>query len=113
MRMRKLMMALFIAALALPAPRNGRTGNWLNRDQVRLLLEKSDGESLRCTRDLTMISILLGQLTIKTLIQKGHFCPKRITSGRRVTNGHTISRISSPEPKRVSIVPTTLKPHAL
>ena len=27
-----------------------RVGNWLNRDQARLLLEKSDGESLRCTR---------------------------------------------------------------
>src|SRR6266567_598766 len=26
-----------------------RTGNWLNRDQARLLLEKSDGESLRST----------------------------------------------------------------
>src|ERR1700685_1500027 len=37
-----------------------RVGNWLNRDQARLLLEKSDGESLRCTRDVAMISILLG-----------------------------------------------------
>ena len=37
-----------------------RAGNWLNRDQARLLLEKSDGESLRCTRDVAMISILLG-----------------------------------------------------
>jgi len=37
-----------------------RVGNWLNRDQARLLLEKSDGESLRCTRDMAMISILLG-----------------------------------------------------
>jgi hypothetical protein len=26
-----------------------RAGNWLNRDQARLLIEKSDGESLRCT----------------------------------------------------------------
>ena len=35
-----------------------RVGNWLNRDQARLLLEKADGESLRCTRDVAMISIL-------------------------------------------------------
>jgi site-specific recombinase XerD len=37
-----------------------RAGNWLNHDQARLLLEKSDGESLRSTRDVAMISILLG-----------------------------------------------------
>ena len=37
-----------------------RAGNWLNSDQARLLLENSDGESLRCTRDVAMISILLG-----------------------------------------------------
>jgi site-specific recombinase XerD len=37
-----------------------RVGNWLNRDQAHLLLQKSDGETLRCTRDLAMISILLG-----------------------------------------------------
>jgi integrase len=37
-----------------------RVGNWLNRDQARLLPEKSDGGSLRCTRDVAMISILLG-----------------------------------------------------
>ena len=37
-----------------------RVGNWLNRDQARLLLEKSDGESLRSTRDLAMISIMVG-----------------------------------------------------
>src|SRR5258708_31824748 len=37
-----------------------RTGNWLNRDQARLLLEKSDGETLRCTRDAALIYILLG-----------------------------------------------------
>src|SRR5277367_2502935 len=37
-----------------------RAGNWLNRDQARLLLEKSDGGSLRCARDVAMISILLG-----------------------------------------------------
>jgi site-specific recombinase XerD len=35
-------------------------GNWINRDQARLLLENSDGESLRCARDVAMISILLG-----------------------------------------------------
>ncbi len=39
-----------------------RAGNWLNHDQARLLLEKSDGESLRSTRDVAMISILLGLL---------------------------------------------------
>jgi site-specific recombinase XerD len=37
-----------------------RVGNWLNRDQARLLLEKADGKSVRCTRDVAMISILLG-----------------------------------------------------
>jgi site-specific recombinase XerD len=37
-----------------------RTGNWLNRDQARLILEKSNGESLRNTRDVAMISVLLG-----------------------------------------------------
>jgi site-specific recombinase XerC len=37
-----------------------RVGNWLTRDQARLLLETADGESLRSTRDLAMISILLG-----------------------------------------------------
>src|SRR5271169_2645745 len=37
-----------------------RSGNWLNSDQARSLLEKSDGESLRNNRDLAMIAILLG-----------------------------------------------------
>ena len=37
-----------------------RSGNWLNSDQARLLLEKSDGENLRSVRDVAMISILLG-----------------------------------------------------
>ena len=37
-----------------------RAGNWLNREQVRLLLEKSNGEGLRSLRDVAMISILLG-----------------------------------------------------
>ena len=37
-----------------------RPGNWLTRDQARMLLEKSDGESLRSIRDVAMISILLG-----------------------------------------------------
>src|ERR1700758_3458458 len=37
-----------------------RAGNWLNHDQARLLLEKSDCESLRSSRDVAMISILLG-----------------------------------------------------
>jgi site-specific recombinase XerC len=37
-----------------------RARNWLNYDQARLLLEKSDGESLRSTRDVAMISVLLG-----------------------------------------------------
>ena len=40
--------------------RGSRSGNWLNGDQSRLLLEKSDGESLRSVRDVAMISILLG-----------------------------------------------------
>jgi site-specific recombinase XerD len=37
-----------------------RSGNWLNREQARLLLEKSDGEGLRSVRDVAMLSILLG-----------------------------------------------------
>src|ERR1700760_4946517 len=37
-----------------------RTGNWLNREQARSLLEKSDGDSLRSIRDVAMFSILLG-----------------------------------------------------
>ena len=37
-----------------------RSGNWLTRDQARMLLEKSDGESLRSIREVAMISILLG-----------------------------------------------------
>jgi site-specific recombinase XerD len=37
-----------------------RAGNWLNRDQARLLLERSDGDGLRSVRDVAMISILLG-----------------------------------------------------
>jgi len=37
-----------------------RSGNWLNLEQCQLLLEKSDGVSLRSNRDLAMIAILLG-----------------------------------------------------
>src|ERR1039457_3243838 len=37
-----------------------RAGNWLTLEQSRSLLEKSDGDSLRNSRDLAMISILLG-----------------------------------------------------
>ena len=37
-----------------------RAGNWLNREQARLLLEKSNGQGLRSIRDVAMISILLG-----------------------------------------------------
>ena len=37
-----------------------RAGNWLNREQARLLLEKSNGGGLRSIRDVAMISILLG-----------------------------------------------------
>jgi site-specific recombinase XerC len=37
-----------------------RAGNWLNREQARLLLETSDGESLRSIRDVAMMSILVG-----------------------------------------------------
>lgn len=35
-------------------------GNWLNREQALLLLEKADGEGLRSVRDVAMIAILLG-----------------------------------------------------
>ena len=37
-----------------------RAGNWLTLEQSRSLLAKSDGDSLRNSRDLAMISILLG-----------------------------------------------------
>jgi site-specific recombinase XerD len=37
-----------------------RSGNWPNREQARLLLEKSDGERLRNLRDVAMMAILLG-----------------------------------------------------
>ena len=37
-----------------------RAGNWLTLEQARSLLSKSDGDSLRSSRDLAMISILLG-----------------------------------------------------
>jgi site-specific recombinase XerC len=37
-----------------------RSGNWLNLEQCRRLLEKSDGDTLRNNRDLAMIAILLG-----------------------------------------------------
>ena len=37
-----------------------RSGNWLNLEQCRGLLEKSDGATLRSNRDLAMIAILLG-----------------------------------------------------
>jgi site-specific recombinase XerD len=37
-----------------------RSGNWLNHEQAKLLLEKADGEGLRNIRDVAMIAILLG-----------------------------------------------------
>src|SRR6201989_3070778 len=37
-----------------------RTGNWLNREKAKSLLEVADGEGLRNIRDVAMISILLG-----------------------------------------------------
>jgi len=37
-----------------------RIGNWLTRDQARMLLEKADGGDLRSLRDIAMISVLLG-----------------------------------------------------
>jgi site-specific recombinase XerC len=37
-----------------------RSGNWLSLEQCQTLLEKSDGGSLRNSRDLAMIAILLG-----------------------------------------------------
>src|SRR5271155_3876764 len=37
-----------------------RSGNWLNREQAKLLLEKADGEGLHNVRDVAMIAILLG-----------------------------------------------------
>ena len=37
-----------------------RAGNWLNKDQARLLLEEANGSGLRPVRDVAMISILLG-----------------------------------------------------
>jgi site-specific recombinase XerC len=37
-----------------------RSGNWLNIDQARLLVDKSDGDGLTNKRDFAMISILPG-----------------------------------------------------
>src|ERR1700754_1623026 len=37
-----------------------RTGNWLNREQARSLLEATDGEGLRNIQAVAMISSLLG-----------------------------------------------------
>jgi len=37
-----------------------RAGNWLNREQAQLLLERADEEGLRGIRDVAMIAILLG-----------------------------------------------------
>ena len=37
-----------------------RSGNWLNLEQAHLLLENSNGDSLRNKRDLAMMAILLG-----------------------------------------------------
>src|ERR1700728_3147548 len=60
-----------------------RAGNWLNRDQARLLLERSDGQGLRSIRDVAMISILIGcglrraelsALTVEDMqIRQGHW----------------------------------------
>jgi hypothetical protein len=40
-----------------------RSGNWLNHEQAKLLLEKADGEGLRNIRDVAMIAILLSRCT--------------------------------------------------
>ncbi len=37
-----------------------RAGDWLNREQARLLLEKSNGECLSTIRNIATISMLLG-----------------------------------------------------
>jgi site-specific recombinase XerC len=37
-----------------------RSGNWLNIDQAKLLVDKSDGDGLRNKRDFAMISNFLG-----------------------------------------------------
>lgn len=37
-----------------------RAGNWINLEQSKSLLEKSNDETLRNNRELAMISILLG-----------------------------------------------------
>jgi site-specific recombinase XerD len=60
-----------------------RAGNWLTRDEAKLLLEKADGEDLRSLRDLAMISVLLGcglrrtelsALTVEDMqIRQGHW----------------------------------------
>jgi site-specific recombinase XerC len=60
-----------------------RTGNWLTRDQARLLLEMADGDDLRSLRDLAMIFVLVGcrlrraelsALTVEDLqIRQGHW----------------------------------------
>jgi len=43
-----------------------RAGNWLTRDQARMLLETADGGDLRSLRDLAMISVLLGENCAKS-----------------------------------------------
>jgi integrase len=60
-----------------------RIGNWLTQDQARLLLQKADGDDLRCVRDLAMISVLVGcglrraelsSLSVEDLqIRQGHW----------------------------------------
>jgi integrase len=60
-----------------------RSGNWLTRDQARLLLEKADGDDLRSVRDLAIISVLVGcglrraelsALTVEDLqVRQGHW----------------------------------------
>jgi integrase len=60
-----------------------RSGNWLTRDQARLLLEKANGDDLRSIRDLAMISVLVGcglrraelsALTVEDLqVRQGHW----------------------------------------
>src|SRR5487761_561380 len=37
-----------------------RSGNWLNIEQARMLLDEAAAETLRSKRDLAMISVLLG-----------------------------------------------------
>ncbi len=62
-----------------------RAGNWLNREQARLLLEKASGQGLRHLRDVAMIAILLGCGLRRALHYV--FCRVFVIRARRLPRG--------------------------